>query len=123
MWFGDDINKLQNQEQHKRIECIMRGKNTAKALLTNKKDAYETDTSSSIVVSSNIFWLKPNKYQISKNSVSKSIVDVIKHANFHLYRAYPVGVIWKNGQLPTNAKTSKFELFLHQNMCVSKTTC
>ena len=28
-----------------------------------------------------------------KNGVSKSIVDMIKHANFQLYRVYPDGVI------------------------------
>ena len=28
-----------------------------------------------------------------KNSVSKSIVHVIKHANFHLYRVHSDGVI------------------------------
>ena len=33
--------------------------------------------------------------QISKNGVSKSIVHVIKHANFQLYRVHPDEVIYK----------------------------
>ena len=34
--------------------------------------------------------------QISKSGVSKGNVYGIKHANFQLYRAHPVGVIWIN---------------------------
>ena len=36
-----------------------------------------------------------DRYLQLKNGVSKSIVHVIKHVNFHLYRAHPDGVIWK----------------------------
>ena len=32
-----------------------------------------------------------------KNGASKNMDHVIKHANFQLYRVYPVRVIWKNG--------------------------
>ena len=37
-----------------------------------------------------------------ENSVLKSIVDVMKHANFQLYTTYPAVVIWEKGQLMTN---------------------
>ena len=37
-----------------------------------------------------------------KNGVSKSIADVVKYANFLLYRVYPAGVIWKNRQIMKN---------------------
>ena len=36
--------------------------------------------------------------------VSKNIVDVIKHVNYQLHRAYPPGVISENGQMTTKNK-------------------
>ena len=46
-----------------------------------------------------------------KNGVSKYIPHLIKRANFQLYRAYRVGVIWKNLYLPTNIYTNEFNFF------------
>ena len=45
-------------------------------------------------------------WQISKNRVSKSIVHMIKYANFLLHRVHPDGVIYKTWQLTTNLKTN-----------------
>ena len=56
------------------------------------------------LIATNVNWLKHDteKYfiknlkahrQISKNSISKRIVHVIKHVNFQLYRLHPDGVI------------------------------
>ena len=40
------------------------------------------------------FILKAHR-QISKNRAPKSIVHVMKHVNFQLYRTHPDEVIWK----------------------------
>ena len=52
--------------------------------------------------------------------VSKSIVDAIKHDNFQLYRAYPAGVISKNGQITTqkNNVSRKWHAKKKKNKCV-----
>ena len=36
-----------------------------------------------------------HNYKYLKNGVSKSVVHVVKHANFPLYRIYPDGVFRK----------------------------
>ena len=41
-------------------------------------------------------YFKDTARDIYTNGVSKSIVHVIKHANFQFYRAYLEWVIWKN---------------------------
>ena len=48
-----------------------------------------------------LYCLKPHR-QISKNGVSKSIVHIIKYANFQLDRVHPEGVIYKAWQVTTN---------------------
>ena len=54
-----------------------------------------------------------------ENNVSKSIVHVIKHANFRLHRVHPDGVISKIWQLTTNLQASEFD-FLYIKRCVDK---
>ena len=50
-----------------------------------------------------------------KSSVPKSIVDVLEHANFHLYTTYSAGVNWKNGQLMTNSYNSALKKWIIQH--------
>ena len=42
-----------------------------------------------------------NQGEMSKKWLSKTIVHLIKHASFQLYRGYPAEFIWKNRQLAT----------------------
>ena len=49
-----------------------------------------------------------------KNSLSKSIAHVIKHANFQLYRAYNAGVIWKS-TIDDKYIYKRVRLHTHQN--------
>ena len=50
--------------------------------------------------------------QISRNDFPKSIVHVTKHTNFHLYRAHPDRVIWKNSKMTANIN-KRFQPFIH----------
>ena len=55
----------------------------------------------------------------------QSIVHVIKHTSFKLFRAYPAGVIWKKRQLMANLYTNKSDfLFVKRRVfpknCVNK---
>ena len=53
-------------------------------------------------------WNKESKDIYLRNGVSKSIVHVIKHANFQLYRAHPDGVIWKKPTIDGKYKQTSF---------------
>ena len=61
-------------------------------------------------------------WQISKNSVSKIIVNVIKHANLQLYRVHPDDVIKKTSQLATSSTSLNklVRLFIHQRKGLKK---
>ena len=58
--------------------------------------------------------------QIFKNGVLKSVVDVIKHANFQFYRAYPAGVIWQNRLLTTDICIHTRSTFYSSKNCSVK---
>ena len=45
-----------------------------------------------------------------KNDLLENIVHVIKHVNFQFYRAYPAGVIWKNGKLCKETTSTFYKL-------------
>ena len=53
-------------------------------------------------------WKKTQKKKKKnlRNGLSESMVYVIQDANFQLYRAYPIGFIWKNQQTKTNISVS-----------------
>ena len=50
-----------------------------------------------------------------KYSVSKSIVRVITHANFQLYRVHPGGAIYKIWQLATNLEHAYMRTEVNSN--------
>ena len=45
---------------------------------------------------------KESETRYMKNDVSRNIADVIKYANFQLYKVYPPGVVWEYRLLMTN---------------------
>ena len=49
---------------------------------------------------------KKKKKKNLRNGLSESMVYVIQDAKFQLYRAYPIGFIWKNQQTKTNISVS-----------------
>ena len=51
-----------------------------------------------------------------KKKVSKSIVHVIKHAKFQLYRLHPDRVILENLTFDDKFVNKRVRLFIHQTM-------
>ena len=51
--------------------------------------------------------------------ISKSIVHVIKHGNFQLYRAHPEGVIWKKLTIDDKYINKRVLIFMHQTMSLN----
>ena len=58
-------------------------------------------------------------WQISKNGVSKSIVHVIKHVNFQLYRTHPDEIIWNKLTIDDKYINKRVWFIIHQAMSVS----
>ena len=58
-------------------------------------------------------------WQIYRKGVLKSIVQVMKHVNFQLYRANPDGVIWEMLTNDDKYINKQVWLFIHQTMFVS----
>ena len=52
--------------------------------------------------------------------VRKSIADVMHYVDFHFYRAYLTGVVFKNRTNEEKHINNRVRLFIHQIMCVSK---
>ena len=57
--------------------------------------------------------------QISKSGFSESIVHVINHVSFQLYRAHPDEVIWRKVTIDDKHISNQVGLFIHQTMSSS----
>ena len=53
-----------------------------------------------------------------KNNFPESIVHMIKHSNFQLYRAYPEEVIWKKLAIDSKDISKRVQPLIHRTVCL-----